>query len=98
MKLSLPESLEASFGGVQRWEKITNRFLVTVLVIAFVSGCSGPGSTASPSPTITPRATFTAASVQPSAAPTMFPTEAFSALSDDPIPPDVAAMFEAALA
>jgi D-alanyl-D-alanine carboxypeptidase len=75
-----------------------NRFLVTSLVIGIVSGCGSSGSSASPSPTTTPGATSSAASVQPSVAPMVFPTGIFAALSDDPVPGDVAAKFQAALA
>ncbi|HUG95366.1 MAG TPA: serine hydrolase domain-containing protein, partial [Pleomorphomonadaceae bacterium] len=49
-------------------------------------------------PATTPGATSSAASVQPSVAATAFPTGAFAALSDDPVPEDVAAKLEAALA
>ena len=74
------------------------RFLVTSLVIGIVSGCGSSGSTASPSPATTPGATNPATSVQPSVAssiaPTAFPTAAFAALSDDPVPEDVAAKFQ----
>ena len=35
---------------------------------------------------------------RPDGTPTLFPTAAFAALSDDPVPEDVAAMFQAALA
>jgi len=74
-----------------------NRFLVTSLVIGIVSGCGSSGS-ASPSPATTPGATSTAVPVQPSVAPTAFPTGAFAALSDDPVPEDVAVKFQAILA
>lgn len=74
-----------------------NRFLVTALVIGIVSGCGSSGSAAS-SPTTTPRATSSAASVQPSVAPAVFPTRAFAALGEDPVPEAVAAKFEAVLA
>ncbi len=75
-----------------------NRFLVTSLVIGIVSGCGGSGSTASPSPATTPGATNPSASAQPSVAPTRFPTGAFAALGNDPVPEAVAAKFLAALA
>ena len=79
-----------------------NRFLVTSLVIGIVSGCGSSGSTASPSPATTPGATNPATSVQPSVAtsiaPTAFPIAAFAALSDDPVPEDVALKFQAILA
>ena len=75
-----------------------NRFLVTALVIGIVSGCGSSGSAAAPGSATTPGATTSAASVQPSAALTFFPTGAFAALSDDPVPADVAAKFQAALA
>lgn len=76
----------------------TNRFLAASLLIGIVSGCGSSGSAASPSPATTPGATTSAASVQPSVAATAFPTEAFAALSEDPVPDDVAAKFEVALA
>jgi CubicO group peptidase (beta-lactamase class C family) len=75
-----------------------NRFLVTALVIEIVSGCGSSGSAASPGPATTPGATDAAASVQPSVAPTAFPTGAFAAIGDDPVPEDVAAKLQAALA
>ena len=74
-----------------------NRFLVTALAIGIVSGCGSSGSAASPSPATTPSAMDTAASVQPPVAPTAFPTGAFAALSDQPVPEDVAAKFQAIL-
>ena len=79
-----------------------NRLLVISLVIGIVFGCGSSRSAVSPGPTTTPGATSPAASVQPSVgpsvAPTGFPTGAFAALSDDPLPEDVAAKFRAALA
>jgi CubicO group peptidase (beta-lactamase class C family) len=75
-----------------------NRFLIAALVIGIVSGCGSSGSAASPSPATTPGATSTAASAQPSVAPRAFPTGAFAALSDDPVPEDVAAKFRTTLA
>lgn len=70
-----------------------NRLLATALVIGIVAGCGGSGS----SPAKTPDATSSAPSVQPSVASTVFPTRTFAALSDDPVPQDVAAKFQAAL-
>jgi D-alanyl-D-alanine carboxypeptidase len=75
-----------------------NRFLVASVVIVVVSGCGSSGWTASPSLATTPRSTSSVAPVQPSVAATAFPTEAFAALSDDPVPEDVAAKFQAVLA
>jgi len=75
-----------------------SRFLVTALVIGIVSGCGSSGSSASPSPATTSGATSSAASVQPSVAPMVFPTGAFADISDDPVPEDVAATFQATLA
>ena len=75
-----------------------NRFLVMALVIGIVSGCGSSGSAAAPSSATTPGATGSAASPQPSVAATAFPTGAFAALSDDPVPQDVAANFQAILA
>ena len=63
-----------------------NRFLAASLLIGIVSGCGSSGSTVSPGPATTPGATRSAASVQPTVAPTGFPTGAFAALSDDPVP------------
>jgi D-alanyl-D-alanine carboxypeptidase len=73
------------------------RFLLAAFVVGIVSGCGSSGSPATPSPAATTRATTTAASVQPSAAPTAFPTGAFAAISDDPLPDEVAAKLQAAL-
>ena len=75
-----------------------NRFLVTSLVIGIVSGCGSSGSAASPSPATTPGAThhvrppFSRRSPRQS-----FPTAAFAAISEDPVPEDVAAKFQAVL-
>jgi D-alanyl-D-alanine carboxypeptidase len=74
-----------------------NRLLVTALVIGVVSGCGSTGSAAAPSTATTPSATDTPASVRPSVAPAAFPTEAFAAISDDPVPDHVAAEFQAIL-
>jgi D-alanyl-D-alanine carboxypeptidase len=86
------------------------RLLAASLLIGIVAGCGSSGSTASPSPATTPssattpspattpRPTSVAALVQPSVAPAAFPTAAFAALSDDPVPADLAAKFQAALA
>ena len=74
-----------------------NRFLVATFVIGIVAGCGGSGSAASPGPGATPDPTAAAASVQPPIAPTTFPTEAFAALGDDPVPDDVAAKLQAVL-
>ena len=81
-----------------------NRFVVTSLVIGIVAGCGGSGLAASqrpgapdvtiaPSVAVTQRATPTA-----TIRPTPFPTDAFAALSNDPVPADVAVKFQAALA
>jgi D-alanyl-D-alanine carboxypeptidase len=75
-----------------------HRFVAASLVLGIVAGCGRPGSSASPGPATTPSATTTAASVQPSVAPTPFPTAAFAALNDNPLPGDVAAKFQTALA
>ena len=75
-----------------------NCHLVSALVIGIVSGCGSSGSAASPSSATTPDATSSAASVQPSVAATAFPTGAFAALTDEPVPEDVAAKFQAILA
>ena len=79
-----------------------NRSLITALLIGIVAGCGSSGSTASPGPASMPAATTTAPSVQPSVsalvAPALFPTDAFADLGDDPVPEDVAAKFQAALA
>jgi D-alanyl-D-alanine carboxypeptidase len=83
--------------------------LTTALVIGVVSGCGGSGPTASPSPATTAGATGTSASVQPTPAPTpgrivaptpipmVFPTSAYAALSDEPVPAEVAAKLQAVL-
>ncbi len=85
-----------------------NRVLAASLLTLFVAGCGGAGPAPSPSPAITPGATeaatttpvapTAAATEQPAVAPTAFPTGAFAALPDDPVPGDVAARFQAALA
>jgi D-alanyl-D-alanine carboxypeptidase len=81
-----------------------NRFLVTSLVIGIVAGCGNSGSAASPGPATMPAATSSAASVQPSVAPTpplnpiSLPTADFAGLRDDPVPADVAAKFHEVLA
>lgn len=74
-----------------------SRLLVILLVIGIVSGCGSSRSAASPRPPMTPGATSSAAFVQPSVAPMLFPTGAFAALSDDPVPAGVAANLQAAL-
>lgn len=79
-----------------------NRFLAVACVIGLVTGCGNSGSTASPSPvatpgTRTPGPTKSAASIRPSVAPPPFPTGAFKALNDDPVPDDLAAKFQSAL-
>lgn len=81
-----------------------HRALVAALVTVLVAGCVSSVSTASPDPgTTTPRpaatpgATPAPAAVQSSAAPTAFPTEAFAALDEDPVPPDLASKLQAAL-
>jgi D-alanyl-D-alanine carboxypeptidase len=74
-----------------------NRFLVAAVVIGLVSGCASSGSAVEPSPAASPDATRSAASVQPSLAPTAFPTWAFAALGEGPVPEDVAATFQAIL-
>ena len=66
-----------------------DRFLVASFVIGIVAGCGSSGSAASPGQGTTPGTTAAAASVQPPVAPTTFPTEAFAALGDDPVPDDV---------
>jgi D-alanyl-D-alanine carboxypeptidase len=73
------------------------RFLVAAAVIALVSGCASSESAAEPSPAASPDETPSAASVQPSPVPTAFPTGAFATLTDDPVPEDVAATFQAIL-
>lgn len=75
-----------------------NRFLVTALVIGIVSGCGSSGSAPAPRSATTPSATGTPASVQPSGALTAFPDEAFAAISDDPVPEEVALKLQATLA
>jgi D-alanyl-D-alanine carboxypeptidase len=74
-----------------------HRFLVASLVIGIAGGCGSTGSVPSPRPTTTPAATSPAVSVAPSVTPTAFPTGAFAALSDDPVPEDVAAKLQVAL-
>lgn len=71
-----------------------NRFLIASFVIVVVAGCGSSGPDASPGPAATPGATDTAASGQQSVVPTAFPTGAFAALTDDPVPEDVAAKFQ----
>jgi D-alanyl-D-alanine carboxypeptidase len=75
-----------------------NRILVAALVIGIVSACGSSGSAASPSPATTPGATGAAVSDQPSIPPPVFPTRAFAALGDDPVPGPRAEKFHAALA
>jgi D-alanyl-D-alanine carboxypeptidase len=73
-----------------------DRFLVAMFVTGIVAGCGSSGSAASPGPATTPGATA-AASVQPSVAPATFPTGAFAALSNDPVPADLASKLQATL-
>jgi D-alanyl-D-alanine carboxypeptidase len=75
-----------------------HRFLATALVTVILAGCGSSGPAVSPDPVSTPGATTTAATDRPSVAPAVFPTGAFAALNDDPVPGDVAARYQAALA
>lgn len=68
------------------------------LVILVVAGCVDSAPAASPSPATTPGAAVPPASTQPSAAPTVFPTGAFAALADEPLPEVLAAEYQAILA
>ena len=75
------------------------RRFATALVAVVLVGCAGSASTGSPgAATPSPGATRAPATAQPSAAPTVFPTEAFAALGDDPVPAALAAKLQAALA
>lgn len=78
--------------------------MVTALVIGIVAGCGSSTSTVSPdpattapNPAATAGATAAVASLRPSPTTTPFPVEAFAALTEDPVPPDLAAKLQAAL-
>jgi D-alanyl-D-alanine carboxypeptidase len=74
-----------------------NRWLVTGLVVAIVGGCGSTGPATSASPVATPNAKAAPVTVRPSVAPPAFPTAPFAALSDNPVPEDLAEKFQAAL-
>ena len=81
---------------------VAARVAIASIVVSIATGCTGVGASIPPA-SVEPSATGVASASAsflptPAARPAAFPTAAFADISEDPVPDDVAAKFEAVLA